>query len=102
MFAGTASAAVAAELLPGVSMTTMTWKQAVFFGGAVLILAACDSATAPTPPQSSLKVEKGAASVKTQTPPSTPAPTADDCRSGYSVQVGFTGTDVSASACLLQ
>jgi hypothetical protein len=83
-------------------MTTMTWKQAVFLGGAVLILAACDSATAPTPPQSPLKVEKAAASVKTQTSPTTPTSTSADCRSGYSVQIGFSGTDVSASGCLLQ
>jgi hypothetical protein len=28
----------------------MSWKKAVFFGGAVLLLAACDNATAPNSP----------------------------------------------------
>ena len=82
-------------------MATMSWKQALFLGGAVLILTACENATAPTPPQSPLKVQRGAASVKTQTPPpaTAPTPTATDCRSGYSVQIGFT-TDTDVSACL--
>ena len=60
----------------------MNWKQVLFVGGAVLLLAACDNATAPKP---GLRQVKGAASVKGGS--STPAPqlTATSC---YNVQVG--------------
>ena len=36
----------------------MSWKRAVFLGGAVLVLAACDNATAPTSPSSLTKLTK--------------------------------------------
>jgi hypothetical protein len=93
-------------------MTTMTWKHAVFMGGAVVILAACSSATAPEPTASTLEVHKGSASVRTQDPTTTTSPgttpvpeatTDSDCRSGYSVQIGFVdGGDLgSVGACIL-
>lgn len=73
-------------------MTNMTWKHAIFLGGAVLILAACADVTAPSP---NLQPTTGRASVKTsgtsaKEPTTTTAtPTGIDCRTGYSVQVGY-------------
>jgi hypothetical protein len=39
----------------------MTWQKALFFGGAILLLTGCSSATAPTEP-AQLKVTKASAS----------------------------------------
>jgi hypothetical protein len=71
----------------------MNWKQALFVGGAVLLLAACDNATAPKP---GLRQVKGAASVKGGNGSTGTSPELmTACRSGFSVQVGMsdsTGT----------
>lgn len=64
----------------------MNWKQTLFLGGAILLLAACSNATAPQP---GLRQVKGAASVKSGTGSTTvPTATSTACRSGYTVQVG--------------
>lgn len=61
----------------------MNWKQVLFLGGAVLLLAACENATAPKP---GLRQVKGAASVKGGSTYD-PTMTATACGS-YSVSVG--------------
>jgi len=73
----------------------MGWKKALFFGGAVLVLAACDSATAPN-----ARVRDGGASSALRTSPTTltitrtalPTDTAgkiiDPLCSGWSVRTG--------------
>jgi hypothetical protein len=64
----------------------MTWKQALFMGGAVFLLAACSDVTAPS---SDLRPVNGAkASVKA--PGAIPMATSLTCRTGYSVQSGYT------------
>ena len=40
----------------------MSWKKAVFFGGAVLLLAACDNATAPNSPSALNRLDRAAVS----------------------------------------
>jgi hypothetical protein len=54
----------------------MSWKRAVFYGGAVLVLAACDNATAPTAP-SLTRVNDVSASSKRASAQSAPETTAD-------------------------
>lgn len=62
----------------------MNWKQALFLGGTVLLLAACADATAPKP---GLRQVKGAAAVNSKNGGSTTA-TATSCRLGYTVSSG--------------
>ena len=70
----------------------MAWKKALFLGGAVLLLAACSDATAP----SALRQEgRAAAVVSPLDATGTLAPTDGtmslldgDCRSGYYVRSG--------------
>jgi hypothetical protein len=62
----------------------MNWKQALFLGGTVLLLAACADATAPKP---GLRQVKGAAAVNSKNSGSTTTATTS-CRSGYSLSVG--------------
>jgi hypothetical protein len=69
----------------------MNWKQAVFLGGAVLLLAACSDATAP---QSQLRQAKVGASVKAPVGGGT-VTTAAGCRTGYSVNSGQADTTAS-------
>ena len=68
------------------SEAAMTWKKAVFYGGAILLLTACSNATGPTEPVQQLQVSKGGvASLADST----------DTQSGYYVRsgaVGFRGT----------
>lgn len=61
----------------------MTWKKALFFGGAILILTACSDATAPTEPatRSQFNVTNGSASLTDTT----------GTLSGYYVRAGTTG-----------
>ena len=66
----------------------MNWKQVLFLGGAVLLLAACENATAPKP---GLRQVKGAASVKGGGSGSDQTFTATACGS-YSVSVGKDST----------
>src|SRR3954463_11639830 len=70
----------------------MSWKKALFLGGAVMLLAACSDATAPEPLRSGAPA---AAAVRIGAPaPAAPpsfAPLSiigDDCRSGYYVRSG--------------
>jgi len=82
-----------------------SWKQALFVGGAILILAACSDATAPERP-ASLRTVPGTADARVQKPKRTDGGGSlvarpNDCRSGYSVSVGFAdSTDVGI--CLLK
>lgn len=65
----------------------MAWKKALFLGGAVLLLAACSDATAP----STLRPGGSAANLKATQPigaEALPMSTLDDCRSGYYVRSG--------------
>ena len=56
----------------------MSWKKAVFYGGAVLVLAACDNATAPTSPSAMTKLDGVAAAAKQKaTTETAPAPQAN-------------------------
>jgi len=64
----------------------MTWKQALFMGGAVLLLAACSDVTAPS---NDLRPVNGKASAKAA-PGALPTATSTACRSGYSVSSGYT------------
>jgi hypothetical protein len=67
----------------------MSWKHAVFVGGALLVLTACSDAVAPQP---QLKQTSGRAAAKASAPQTpltlTVTPDAGECRSGFSVQVG--------------
>ena len=65
----------------------MGWKHAVFLGGAVLLLVACDRVTAPTAgvrqgPAAAAAKASGGGKVRTAS---------EDCRTGYNVHSG--GTD---------
>jgi hypothetical protein len=70
-------------------MTNTTWKHAIFLGGAVLILAACADVTAPTPNLQQTTRRAAAKSSSPTTTETTLNPTSLDCKTGYSVQVGF-------------
>ena len=66
----------------------MSWKHALFVGGALLVLTACDQATAPQP---QLKQTNGRGAAKSA--PNAPqvltlTPDAGECRSGYSISSG--------------
>jgi hypothetical protein len=71
----------------------MNWKQALVVGGALLVLTACDQATAPQP-QLRQTTQKAAANggknaPNTITPTTTTLTTQTlDCRSGYSISSG--------------
>lgn len=45
----------------------MSWKKALFYGGAVLVLAACGDATSPTSPSAVTKVNGVSASMTKKT-----------------------------------
>ena len=77
----------------------MNWKQAIFVGGAILILAACDRVTAPEPPTSLRTVSGAEAARGKRTDASDTAPKSTDCRSGYSISVGHADT-ASVGVCL--
>lgn len=76
----------------------MSWKKAVFFGGAVLVLSACADTTAPSSPSELTKLDRASvsASKKTQDaapatltiPPPEQAPTS--CAAAV-IHVGFDG-----------
>ena len=63
----------------------MNWKQAVFLGGAVLLLAACADATAPKP---GLRQVKGSAAVNSKTSTNTGTVTTQTACGHWTVQVG--------------
>ena len=72
----------------------MTWKTALFLGGAVVLLAACDNATAPQP---QLRTMHGAAAASGKTTFDPSATTlSTSCKSGYSVS---SGNSDSTSTC---
>jgi hypothetical protein len=84
----------------------MGWKKALFFGGAVLVLAACsDSATAPTAlrqadaPEASLMLTPTTTSTTTST--TSPLPRIGPICTGIVIRTGFDGQLVadSASSC---
>jgi len=65
----------------------MLLKRAVFYGGAILLLAACSDVTAPKPQLQTKSVPSAAAKgpgVKKLDDPTT----LDECRSGYFVSAG--------------
>lgn len=82
----------------------MGWKKALFFGGAVLVLAACsDSATSP----SALRQSDGAASLKL-TPTATTTTTSDSTGTplpviglctGIVIRTGADADSTSAASC---
>jgi len=84
-------------------MTTMTWKRVILLGGAALILAACEQ-SAPTGPivqTTTLQPRAPKPSVRgDQKSSPTPQTTAGECRTGYSVQVGFADSTTSVGLCL--
>jgi len=61
----------------------MTWKKALFFGGAILVLTGCSNATEPTSPAqlTQLKLDRSSASLADST----------DTQSGYYVRAGSLG-----------
>jgi hypothetical protein len=75
--------------MPMTHMTSTTWKQAIFVGGAILVLAACSDATAPEPPANLERTTEQAASRRDRGGHLRLNPQTTDCRSGYSVQVGW-------------
>lgn len=77
----------------------MNWKQAIFVGGAILILAACDNVTAPEPATSLRTVPGAQAMARGRKKSDTATPKSTDCRSGYSISVGF-GDTTSVGVCL--
>lgn len=68
----------------------MTWKKALFFGGAVVLLAACDRATAPN---AMMRVEGAQAAAKSpNTAPKTPTtPTMSTVAGADCIYVVHTG-----------
>jgi hypothetical protein len=68
----------------------MSWKKALFLGGAVMLLAACSDATAPTPLRSGAPTAAIMSGAGTATSTSDPVVNiiGDDCRSGYYVRSG--------------
>lgn len=86
------------------------WKQAFVLGGAVLLLAACDSATAPSTEfrkgdasAANLIIRRTAPTTETTTTTSdsgTPT-TTDLCRNGVTISSGRTEVDAESSlACI--
>jgi hypothetical protein len=65
---------------------TMNWKQTLFLGGAILLLAACSDATAP-----STQLRRGSAGVAAKGT-FNPTVTSETCKSGYSIQPGADST----------
>ena len=68
----------------------MTWQKALFFGGAILLLTGCNSATAPTEP-TQLQVVKRSASFTVDT---------SSTQSGYYVRSGSVNLPVGDLAAL--
>jgi len=78
-----------AHITQSLSEAAMTWQKALFYGGAVLLLSACSSSTAPTEP-AQLQVTKQAASLVDST----------GTQTGYYVRsggVGIVGTIIRAT-----
>jgi len=75
----------------------MNWKKAVFLGGAVLLLAACDRATAPN-----ALVREGGPAAAAKAPPSKPSPKINTglngCETGYFVREGARDSTCAADA----
>ena len=75
----------------------MSWKRAVFFGGAVLVLAACDNATAPKSPSGLTRLDGVSAAVKKAsdapevTPDSTTSGVKTECNGSIVVHTGLDG-----------
>ena len=63
----------------------MNWKQVLFLGGAVMVLAACADATAPT---SGLRKVNGSAAANSKSSPKGGTVTSDGLCGHYSVSVG--------------
>lgn len=80
---------------------SMNWKQAIFVGGAILILAACDRVTAPEPAKSlrTVSAAEAARAAKKSEASSYTGPRSTDCRTGYSISVGFADT-TSVAGCV--
>lgn len=81
------------------------WKQALFLGGAVLLLAACDRATGP-----SAQIREGKSAANSMLSPSLLEPTPSDtttnpldlCRNPVIISSGRTDDDtLSSDDCLL-
>jgi len=79
----------------------MSWKKAVFFGGAVLVLAACGDATSPNSPSALTKVNgvsaslvKKAASDSTSTPTTVPTSVC----TGIVIHAGLDGSLIEVCA----
>jgi hypothetical protein len=72
----------------------MSWKKAVFYGGAVLVLSACADATAPTSPELK-KIDHSSASAKQSTTTLSPTAPSDTNKvlncSGMLIHTGFDG-----------
>lgn len=67
----------------------MSWKKALFLGGAVVLLAACSDATAPRPLREGASAANAKAGTVARTFDSTPTVLDDgDCKSGYYVRSG--------------
>ncbi len=81
------------------------WKQALFLGGAVLLLAACDRATGPTTTQ--IREGKSAANSLMLSPSSETTTTSDStetldlCRNPVIISSGRTEEETISSDCLL-
>ena len=78
-----------------------SWKQALFLGGAVMILAACSDATGPRAPMNartlvSVRQTESLQSQRKTKSGDTATPRPNDCRSGYSVSVGVRDTTLLA------
>lgn len=82
------------------------WKQAFVLGGAVLLLAACDSATGPSTElrkgdasAANLIIRRTAPATTTTTSPEPGTPGTNECRNGVTISSGR--TEVSESlACI--
>ena len=66
----------------------MSWKRALVVGGALLLLSACDQATAPQPQLKQLNGRAAANNKNGQPTAPQTATTTADCRGSYSVSVG--------------
>lgn len=72
----------------------MAWKKALFLGGAVLLLAACNSATAPNSltrdgsKAAAIRLDSEAVTPLSFDVDINPSLNVDECRSGYYVRSG--------------
>ena len=82
-----------------------TWKQAVFLGGAIFVLAACSDATGPESRGPAVTSAHAMASQQASQRPkrksdSGPVTQTTQCRSGYSVSVGVVDTVGVTTLCV--